>query len=228
MATFLQRTTPLTAFLTFLLLTSACDAPKPAPPVETSAQGSDATGTGSSGASPTAGSSAPEVVGPAPADLHDVDWTKTPAPGEFCGVPELVRFDARGEARATSTVWGPVHVMRGRNVYYGDTDGDNRDEAALYVGCDDGVTQNAQIAAGYVVYARVGKDLVVIGSITPRQKAGPYPTLLARPEFAPGRIIAHEKWYRPNDAHCCPSGDATTVWTREGSRLTPGEPHITS
>ncbi|MFJ9590640.1 hypothetical protein [Streptomyces acidicola] len=144
-------------------------------------------------------------------------------------MPGLVRFDAQGEARATSSVWGPVRVIQGREVLYGDTDSDNRDEAVVYVGCDDnGLTQNAQIAAGYVVYGHAGKSLVVIGSITPRQKHGTYPTALAGAEFAPGRIIVHEKWYRTNDPHCCPTGDATTVWTREGNRLTPGDPRITS
>ncbi|MGW4159954.1 hypothetical protein [Streptomyces sp. NPDC004788] len=228
MATCLPRTAPLAAFLTVLLMTGACDAPNPAPPVKPATQAPGATGTQPPGASPTIPSAAPAVIGSAPADLHDVDWANTPAPGEFCGVPELVRFDAKGEARATSAVWGPVRISRGRSISYGDTDGDHRDEAAVFVGCDDnGATQNAEIAVGYVVYAHVGNDLVVIGSITPRQK-GAYPTNLASPEFAPGRITVHEKWYRPNDAHCCPSGDATTIWTREGNRLIPGDPRITS
>ncbi|MFE7273172.1 hypothetical protein [Streptomyces sp. NPDC057623] len=228
MATGLQRINPLTAFLAILLTTSACDTPSPAPPVKPSTQGTAASDAESSDASATTSSAGPEVVGPAPVDLHDVDWTNTPAPGEFCGVKGLVRFDAQSEARAKSTVWGPVRVRRGTEVLYGDTDGDNRDEAVVYVGCDDnGKTQNAQIAAGYVVYGRAGKNLVVIGSITPRQ-SGQYSTALVGAEFAPGRIVVHEKWYRTNDPHCCPTGDATTVWTREDNRLTPGDPRITS
>lgn len=233
MATALRRLTPLTALLTLVLTTGACDTPSAAPPVKPPTQGTGTTGTTGTESSDAPATTPPpaasEVVGPAPADLHDVDWANTPAAGDFCDVPGLVRFDAKGEARATSTVWGPVRVRRGLRVYYGDTDGDHRDEAAVYVGCDDnGFTQNTQIAAGYVVYGRAGKDLVVIGSITPRQKAGPYPTALAWPEFAPGRIIVHEKWYRTNDPHCCPSGDATTVWTRVGNRLIPGAPRISS
>lgn len=230
MAPGLSRITPLTAFLAVSLMAGACGSPNPAPPVEQSDPGPAAPDAGSADASPAPSSSAaPEVVGPAPADLRDVDWPNTPAPGEFCGVPELVRFDANGEDRATSTVWGLVRVRRGTTVLYGDTDGDKRDEAVVYVGCDDnGATQNTQIAAGYVVYTHAGKNLAVLGSITPRQKAGPYPTALAGAEFAPGRITVHEKWYRTNDAHCCPSGDAVTVWTREGNRLTPGVPRITS
>lgn len=229
MATRLRRITTLTAFLTILLTTSACDSPNPAPPVKASAQGTVASDAESSDASATPSSAGPEAVGTAPADLRDVDWANTPASGEFCGVKGLVRFDAQGEARATSTVWGPVRVRQGTEVLYGDTDGDNRDEAVVYVGCDDnGRTQNAQIAAGYVVYGHAGKNLVVIDSITPQQKSASYLTALAGAEFAPGRITVHEKWYRTGDSHCCPTGDATTVWTREGNRLIPGEPRITS
>lgn len=48
---------------------------------------------------------------------------------------------------AKSTVWGKVGLMRGRTVLYGDTEGDHRDEAGVYLGCGDGVTQNGQILA---------------------------------------------------------------------------------
>ncbi|WP_312866144.1 hypothetical protein [Streptomyces boluensis] len=191
-----------------------------------SADGSEDPGRGSSAPSPT---DAPDVVGPAPRDLHDVDWAEVPVPGEFCGVPGLVRWNADGEAVATSRTWGKVRLSGGLNVQYGDTDGDGRDEAVVYVGCDDnGATQNTQIQAGYVVFDRLGDDLAAIGSITPQQKSASYLTALVRAEFATGRITVYEKWYRANDAHCCPGGDATTVWTREGNRLTPGDPRVTS
>jgi hypothetical protein len=207
-----------------LLMTGACGAPNPRSLSNSRPPGRRPPADEPSTAPPSP-ADAPEIVGPAPADLHDVDWQSVPAPGEFCGVPELVRFDARGEALVTSSVWGPVRVRLGRSVFYGDTDGDNRDEAVVRVGCDDnGATQNEEIAAGYVVYAHAGKDLAVLGSITPRQKSRQYHTALARAEVAPGRIIVHEKWWRPNDSHCFPSGDAITVWTREGDRLVPGDP----
>jgi hypothetical protein len=222
----LTRLIALTALPTILLMTGACGAPNPAPPVEQSTARPPA---GETPTAPPSPADAPEIVGPSPADLHDVDWKSVPAPGEFCGVPGLVRFDAQGEALVTSSEWGPVRVRLGRSVFYGDTDGVNRDEAVVRVGCDDnGATQNEEIAAGYVVYAHAGEDLVVLGSITPRQKSRQYHTALARAEVAPGRIIVHEKWWRPNDSHCCPSGDAITVWTREGDRLVPGDPRITS
>ncbi|MGW6142274.1 hypothetical protein ACWFRM_11250 [Streptomyces sp. NPDC055144] len=227
MATGLQRIVPLTALLMLALTTSACDTPSPAPPVEPSGSSAPSRSPDASAASGAAGPDA--IVGPAPSDLHDVDWTKVPAPGDYCGVPKLVRFDAQGQATATSTVWGKVRLMRGRTVLYGDTDGDHRDEAAVYLGCDDnGATQNGQIAAAYAVYAHVGKNLGVIGTITPRKKSAAYLTALVGADLSTGRIVAHEKWYRPNDPQCCPTGDATTVWYRHGDRLAPGATRLTS
>ncbi|MFG2629456.1 hypothetical protein [Streptomyces sp. NPDC048473] len=226
MATRLQRIVPLTALLVLALTTSACDTPSPAPPVKSSKNSADSHAPDASASSGAAASVT--IVGPAPSDLHDVDWTKTPAPGAFCGVPDLVRFDAQGQATAKSTVWGKVSLMRGRTVLYGDTDGDHRDEAAVYLGCGDGVTQNGQILAAYAVYTHVGKNLAVIGTITPRRRSAAYGTALVGLDFATGRIVAHEKWYRANDPHCCPTGDATTVWYRHGDRLTPGTTHVTS
>lgn len=222
------RVAVLTALLLAVLpLAGACDSPSPAPPV--GQPSGDPAGSRSPSPSTTARSAAgPLVVGPAPEDLREVNWAEVPTPGEFCGVPELLRFGSGNEVRATSTTWGTVRVFRSERFAYGDTDGDGRDEAAVYVGCRDTVTMNAQITSGYVVYARVGDDLAVLGSITPRRKDGAYPTLLTSAEFAPGRIIVHEKWFRPNDAHCCPSGDATTEWLREGDRLAPGTTRVTS
>ncbi|MBW5482147.1 hypothetical protein GPJ59_09695 [Streptomyces bambusae] len=169
------------------------------------------------------------MIGPAPADLHDVDWANSLVPGDFCDLPEPVRL-TDGVATATSRTWGTVRVRSGRNVTYGDTDGDQRDEAALHVGCDDnGATMSGQLAVGYVVLSRLGDSLAVLGTITPRQKqTGSYGIGLTQVDFAPGRITVHERWHRPTDPRCCPTGESTTVWTREGNRLVPGEPRVVS
>ncbi|MFA3877723.1 hypothetical protein ABS735_29285 [Streptomyces sp. MMCC 100] len=213
--------------LAVLALAGACDSPSPAPPVGPPSE-DPAGATSPSQSTIVRSGDGPVVVGPAPEDLREVEWAEVPTPGEFCGVPELLRFGSGSEVKAASTTWGTVRVFRSERFEYGDTDGDRRDEAAVYVACRDTVTMNAQITSGYVVYARVGDDLAVLGSITPRRKDGAYPTQLTSVEFAPGRIIVHEKWFRPNDAHCCPSGDATTVWLREADRLTPGTTRVTS
>lgn len=222
-----SRVAALTALLAALAMSGACGSPSPGPPVTSAPQNPSASAS-PSGSTAARSSPGPVVVGPAPADLRDVDWKRIPVPGEFCGVPRLVRFGSGNETTATSTVWGRVEIVRGPRVLYGDTDDDGRDEAAISVACRDEVTMNTQITDAYVVYTHVGNGLTVLGSITPRRKAGPYPTMLVSAQFAPGRITVREKWYRPNDAHCCPSGDATTVWLREDGRLTPGTTRVTS
>lgn len=229
MASALRRIIGLTALPAILLAAGACASPHPSPPVTPETHKSVA----SAPTSPTPTSAAaPQVIGPAPKDLHDVDWTNTPVPGEFCGVPDLVRFDANGRAKATSGTWGPVLVSRGLKIVYGDSDADHRDEAAVFVGCGDDKGGNEQLAAGYVVFTHVGDRLAVIGSITPRKNPPsthpPYSTALTQLTFARGRIIVYEKWWRTSDPHCCPSGNATTIWTWKGDRLIPGDPHMTS
>ncbi|MFE4337120.1 hypothetical protein ACFRQM_49750 [Streptomyces sp. NPDC056831] len=223
---FRRQSAPSIALLALLLLTGACSSPRPAPPVTPATPSPAAPGPVSPSPSPAQDL---VLVGPAPTDLHDVDWAKTPVPGEFCDVPGLVQPGAEGEATATSQTWGTVRIQRGINVKYGDTDGDQRDEAAVYVGCDDnGATMSGQLVAAYVVFTRKGDSLAAIGAITPRHKSAAYITALVGLEFAPGRITVHEKWYRQTDPRCCPTGDATTVWTLGGNRLTPGEPRVVS
>ncbi|WP_069174080.1 hypothetical protein [Streptomyces griseus] len=227
MPTGLHRIAPLPALLALLLVTGACDSPRPAPPVE---RASRAPADAAPVPSPTITSmTGPAAIGPAPADLRDTDWAHVPVPGAFCDVPGLVRLDAAGEATATSRTWGPVRIMRGRTAYYGDSVGDTRDEAAIYLACDDGGrTQNQGIAVGYAVFGHAGGNLTVVGTITPQQVSSSYGTALTDVEFARGRITVREKFYRTGDAHCCPGGDATTVWTQVGRQLTPGDPRITS
>jgi hypothetical protein len=168
-------------------------------------------------------------VGEAPADLHDVDWAQVPVPGDFCGVPGLVTLKG-GEATATSRTWGPVHLSRFGNVVYGDVEGDPHSEAAVNVGCDNGGgTASGQLAFAFVVFEGIQGRLILVGTVTP-QKNPPdqHPTLLWKIQMKPGRVIAHEQWYRPSDGTCCPTGTAETIWTVKDGRLTPGTPHVTS
>jgi hypothetical protein len=173
-----------------------------------------------------------QSVATAPDDLHDLDWTRVPLPGDFCGVPGLVRF--KGDyAMATSKKWGPVHLTRNlgsRPVIYGDVTGDHRSEAAVGVECDNGGgTASGQLAFAFVVFQGIQGRLTVIGTITP-QKNPPnqHPTLLWELRLTRGRVIANEMWYRPGDGTCCPTGTAVTTWTLRDGHLIPGAPHIIS
>ncbi|MGW0753316.1 hypothetical protein [Streptomyces sp. NPDC002587] len=212
-----------------LLMTGACDAPRQGARIEPATQSPEAQDSLTprpSTSSPEAG----EAIGPAPEDLRTVDWAKTPVPGDVCAVPGLVRFDEQGQAWATSRTWGRVLVEISPEVDYGDIDGDGRDEAAVTVGCHNGGgTGGGRLAWGGVVFGRSGGDLAVIGTITTRQRLPQTSaTQIEKMQIAPQQVVVYEKWYRRGDATCCPSGTATTVWTREGNRLVPGDPRITS
>ncbi|MGW6418526.1 hypothetical protein [Streptomyces sp. NPDC055055] len=171
------------------------------------------------------------VIGSAPADLHAMKWAEIPVPGDFCDAPGLVHFDDIGESRANSRTRGQVHLHRGDGPVYGDLDGDGKDEAALTVSCNNGSDTGAgDLIEGSVVFTRLGGQLISIGTLTPQHnppEAGNC-TRIGKVELTPQRITVEEHWYRQTDSTCCPTGKATTVWTREGDRLVPGPPRITS
>src|SRR5690606_36394621 len=92
--------------------------------------------TETSGPAPTPTLAGDAALGSAPEDLRDMDWAHTAVPGDFCQVPEPIRFTS-GEATVRSERWGTVHAeQRLDTVVYGGVLGDSRAEAALLVGCD--------------------------------------------------------------------------------------------
>ncbi|MFF4578456.1 hypothetical protein [Streptomyces sp. NPDC001389] len=227
------RLLSLTALPALILLTGACGTPHPGARIEHATQSPDTRPPGAEDPrTPQPSMSSPAAVGtigPAPEDLHTVDWAHTPVPGDICGVPGLVRFDEKGEAWGTSRTWGPVLVNLQRDVAYGDIDGDGRDEAAVTIGCHNGGgTAAGRLAWGGVLIGRTGGNLTVIGTLTPRQQLPQsMPTQVAF-QIALHQVVVHENWFRDGDSTCCPSGTAITVWTHDGDRLTPGAPQVTS
>ncbi|MBW5481091.1 LppP/LprE family lipoprotein [Streptomyces bambusae] len=227
-----------TSLVGLLLLTAGCGSPAPAPPITAGGSSAPVPSTPPpSSATPAAPSTAPSgsasagvVVGPAPADLRQVDWAATPFPGDFCDVPGLVRQGSSEEVRENSRTWGRVHLNQYGHMAYGDVDGDGRDEAAMPVSCDNGGgTASGQLVFGYVVFGRSPAGLVALGSLTPRQQpSGVAATRMGGVVLTSRRATVTEHWYRPEDATCCPRGRATTVWTFEGDHVSPGSPSITS
>lgn len=203
--------------LLLLLLLAACEDPATGPTI---------TGAPRSGGT-TAVTTEPSGTGrpaldEAPGDLHDVDWQRATLTAEFCGVPGPVTM-RDGAVDATSTIWGEVGLWlnTAEPVWYGDLDGDGRDEAAVDIGCDhrDG-TASSRLAFGMaVVRAKDGKlELVGEISTTTMRDDAPHVPLLSEPRFEKGAITVKELWYRPSDANCCPSGASLTRWwLRDGT-----------
>jgi len=176
-------------------------------------------------------STAAQPIGPASTDLRDVDWTRATLPGDFCNVPELVTYED-GQATATSQTWGDVHlVVLSENIVYGDFDGDNRNEAAVNIYCNNGGgTASGQLAFGYVIVRAIDGTLQVIGTVTPQFEPSDaaHVSLLAGVRYGVGELTIDEAWYRPSDATCCPTGTAKTTWTEQDGRLVPGTPVVAS
>ncbi len=177
-------------------------------------------------ATPTA---QPTDLGPAPTDLHHMDWNSVRIPGAFCDIPGLVAFNGH-TATAVSRSFGRVQVSQS-DVVYGDVDGDGRPEAALIVECDNGGdTAAGQLAFAAIAFTSHQGRLVVLGTVAPQERPsdGVHATLLADVRLLPGKVVADEHWYRSNDSTCCPSGSAVTTWTLHAGQLVPGTPDITS
>lgn len=224
----MRRNTALSTVIASVCLAvlPACSAPGPGPRV------TPASVTPYSEAPTESAPSAREALslGAAPADLRDMDWEHARIPGDFCDIPGTVTLGP--ETEAESCTWGTVHVGRvGDEVSYGDITGDGRDEAALYVVCDNrGGTAAGQLAFAFVVLGREAGRLTSLGATTPQHNPpDQHATLLGSVDLAPGKVTVGELWYRESDANCSPSGTAETEWTvGKDRKLVAGSPRITS
>jgi hypothetical protein len=208
-----------------LALGAGCSSPTPDPKVPRASQPSYTETPESSPASPTAA-----ALGSAPENLRDLDWERTAVPGDYCGVPGLITFTS-GEATAQSDTFGKVHAEHyPEDVVYGDVLGDSRVEAALRVGCDTGgQTASGRLAWAYLVFTSEERELRLVGTVTPQQYLGGQASAFDGIELASGRVVAHERWYRRNDATCCPSGKAVTTWRPgDDGTLEAGAPRVTA
>ena len=166
---------------------------------------------------------APAAAGPI--DLHRVDWNRAVLPGSVCGVDRPIALHT-GSATVRSPRWPSVprvSVDRGR-VVYGDLSGAGRDDAALQVVCANlGGTAAGQLGFAIVVYAPGPRAPRVVGVLTPvLPSTGHHVPILVPLAIARGTVTVSEYVYGPNDADCCPSGRARTVWRLEAGALRPG------
>ena len=205
-----------------LCVMGACSAPTPGPKVGPAPPRSDAT---VSSVSPGTTAS-PAGLGVAVSDLHQLDWDEAPLPPGFCGVPTATQFSG-GFATATSATWGGVTVAV-LQVTYGNLLGDDAEEAALDVYCDNGGgTASSTLEYGIAVYAGRAGELVSLGILTAqKQDADQMATLLSVKEWRDRSMVVTENYYRTSDSTCCPSGIAETTWTWEDDVPSPGGPHV--
>ena len=184
---------------------------------------------------------------PAALDLHTVNWATVTLPASACGASRPIRLHHPSSALnrtegaaffkpipprfAHDDFYGKrgVTVESGWDpVVFGDLGGNGTDDAGLVYNCNNGGgTADGVLLDGWVIFTARGGKPSVVGVVTPRvQPPNVLPTLVEI-TIKPGRITAHEFFYGANDATCCASGRATTIWTYASGTLRPGVPVIT-
>ena len=159
-------------------------------------------------------------------DVHRFDWNRALLPGSVCGVGHPLRLHS-GYATAYSRRWpalSPIEAARG-SVVYGDLLGGGADVAALQVVCVNlGGRAASQLAFAVVVYSAGQRAPTVLGVLTPRlRSSGKHVPILAPAAITRDRVLLTELYYGADDADCCPTGKATTLW-----RFTAGTFHPAS
>jgi hypothetical protein len=159
-------------------------------------------------------------------DLHRFDWNSALLPGSVCGFAHPIKLHS-GYATGYSLRWpalSPIETARGR-IVYGDLLGGGGDAAALQVVCvNRGGTAAGQLGFAVVVFAAGQRAPKVLGVLTARlRSSGTHVPILTPAALTHGEVVLTELYYGRQDADCCPTGRATTVW-----RFTAGTFHPTS
>jgi hypothetical protein len=163
--------------------------------------------------------------------IQSIHWRDVSVPGAVCHTAHPIHLhndraviDSPPQLAARSSRL----VVQESRVVYGDLNGNGEDAAGVLVSCSTTAgTADGQLADSWVIFTADGGSRRVVGTLAPRQPANP--GLPHRPYFDdgsaalridPGSITVHEAWYGLNDATCCPTMGATTVWTFAHGALT--------
>jgi hypothetical protein len=163
--------------------------------------------------------------------IQSIRWSDVSVPGAVCHAAHPIHL------RNDRAVIGSPPQLAARSsrlvvqesgVVYGDLNGNGEDAAGVLVSCSTTAgTADGQLADSLVIFTADGGSLRVVGTLAPRQPANP--GLPHGPYFDdgsgalridPGSMTVHEVWYGPNDATCCPTMRATTVWAFAHGSLT--------
>lgn len=167
-----------------------------------------------------------------PVAFASVDWDDIEVPGLVCDTSQPIQL-SQGKATiptpaAVNAGTPQVDIFEWSSVVYGNLYGTGQNVAALDVWCSNtGGTADGQLQDSWVIFADGSGTLRTLAVLTPQQPsvAGFHvPIFGTEPgyiEIQPGQITVKEAWYGPNDATCCPSGQATTVWRVNGGTFTP-------
>jgi hypothetical protein len=162
-----------------------------------------------------------------PLNLHHVKWGDEAVPGQVCRVNGPIRLHD-GLAKLNHSGYGPLDVSV-TGPFYGDLGGGQQVAAVQVLCSNQGGTAAGQLADSIVVFSGAGGKLHSLGVLTPqyRPHAPVHIPFITVARVGAGHIVTTEYWYTSNDPDCCPSGRATTTWSWNGHRFTPGHTTIT-
>ncbi len=171
--------------------------------------------------------------------LQSVAWGNVTVPPEVCpGLSQPVKLTAMTDPSGTfgsATVPAPVGHQFGTpddsvqeyQTLFGSL-GPDENVAALFVWCSNtGGTSDGDIENSLVLYSSVSGRLTVLSTLTPPQlshdqsRAPYFDGSAGGVTISNGSITTKEMFSGPQDAVCCPSGRATTVWTFNGHSFSP-------
>jgi hypothetical protein len=171
--------------------------------------------------------------------LQSVAWGNVTVPPEVCpGLSQPVKLTAKTGSSGTSgsaTIPAPPGHQFGTpddfiqeyQTVFG-TLGPGQNVAGLLVWCSNtGGTSDGDIENSLVLYSWVSGQLTVLSTLNPPQlshnqiRAPYFDGSAGGVTISNGSISTREMFSGPQDAVCCPSGRATTVWTFSGHSFSP-------
>ncbi|MCW2543358.1 MAG: hypothetical protein JWM40_910 [Frankiales bacterium] len=102
--------------------------------------------------------------------------------------------------------------------------------AAVPLTCtNNGGTAAGQLLFSVAVYTRVNGQLKLLRLIAPQQalRQGSHVTLIRVGRISSDGVTVNETWYGPNDADCCATGEAISLWRYEAGTLRHVETRVT-
>jgi hypothetical protein len=180
-----------------------------------------------------------ETTTTAVATIEGVDWADVEIPGSLCGVAGTIQLHGgtatlTGSKLARPPQFPTVDVAAEGSpdsapITYGNLLGGGTDAAGDQVFCNNGGgTADGELAQGWVIFTESGSLLQTVGVVTPQKASAPGANIpyVSSIAIAPGQVTASEVFYNSSDPTCCPSGQATTVWSYAHGSLTPGPTEV--
>jgi len=161
--------------------------------------------------------------------MHSVNWGNVTIPGQLCEVKGNIQLH-NGHATVRHNGFGMALDVLTTTVTHGYL-AHGLPVTALQIWCIAGGTADGELAEGIMVFDSPGGKPHLLGTLTPQHKTSAMvhiPSIVVNRIETTGHVAVTEFFYTPDNASCCPSGRATTLWKWTGRTFIPGRTKITS